>query len=199
MPLQLEDFDAGTAEPLHVAGQPAMSAITEADRMAAYEKGYQAGWDDAARAEAEDQTRIGTDFARNLQELSFTFHEARAHVIQAMQPLLTQMTGTLLPALVSETLAETVWQELEPLVEECADAPIDLMVAPESRAALEARVPDTAMATLRITEEPSLAPGQVYLRMGRTERKIDLTGAQDRMIQAIDALYAQNERTLKYG
>ena len=196
----LEDFV--TASALHAAtgasGSPA-SALTEADRMAAYEQGYQAGWDDAARAEAEDQSRIGTEFARNLQELSFTFHEARAHVIQTMEPLLTEIVGTLLPALIAESLGDTVLQELQPLIEACADTPIDLAVAPESRPALERRLPEPALATVRITEEPSLAAGQVYLRMGRTERKIDLSGAQDRIVQAIRALFAQNERILKHA
>lgn len=200
MRLNLEDFV--TASALHAAtgasGSPA-SALTEADRMAAYEQGYQAGWDDAARAEAEDQSRIGTEFARNLQELSFTFHEARAHVIQTMEPLLTEIVGTLLPALVAESLGDTVLQELQPLIEACADTPIDLAVAPESRPALERRLPEPALATVRITEEPSLAAGQVYLRMGRTERKIDLSGAQDRIVQAIRALFAQNERILKHA
>ena len=200
MRLNLEDFV--TASALHAAtgasGSPA-SALTEADRMAAYEQGYQAGWDDAARAEAEDQSRIGTEFARNLQELSFTFHEARAHVIQTMEPLLTEIVGTLLPALIAESLGDTVLQELQPLIEACADTPIDLAVAPESRPALERRLPEPALATVRITEEPSLAAGQVYLRMGRTERKIDLSGAQDRIDQAIRALLAQNERILKHA
>ena len=200
MRLNLEDFV--TASALHAAtgasGSPA-SALTEADRMAAYEQGYQAGWDDAARAEAEDQSRIGTEFARNLQELSFTFHEARAHVIQTMEPLLTEIVGTFLPALIAESLGDTVLQELQPLIEACADTPIDLAVAPESRPALERRLPEPALATVRITEEPSLAAGQVYLRMGRTERKIDLSGAQDRIVQAIRALFAQNERILKHA
>ncbi|MDJ0825792.1 MAG: flagellar biosynthesis protein [Rhodobacter sp.] len=199
MALLLEDFDtlASTVAPSADSGPT--DVIEDAARMAAYEKGYQAGWDDAAQAEAADQTRIGTEFARNLQELSFTFHEARAYVIQSMEPLLSEITCKLLPVLMSEALTETVLQELRPLVEDCADTPIDLVVAPESRAALEARVPDMVSAAVRIAEEPSLAAGQVYLRLGKTERKIDLSGAQSRIVAAIRALLVQNEKVLKHA
>jgi len=174
-------------------------AVLETERTSAYETGYQAGWDDAAKAHSEDQMRIGTEFARTLQELSFTFHEARAHVIQSMEPLLDQMTRTLLPALVSETLGARILEELRPLIDDAADTPVDLMVAPASRPAIERYLEDRQTVAIRLTEEPSLAPGQAYLRMGKTERQIDLTDALERITGAIGALYEINERTLKHG
>ena len=55
-------------------------------RILAYEQGYTAGWDDAAAAQTDDQSRIKADFARNLQSLGFTFQEARMHVLRAIHP-----------------------------------------------------------------------------------------------------------------
>ena len=132
--LALEDF-AVKSQPSEMTPSDTISrAAAEAEKVASYEQGYQAGWDDATQAQAEDQTRIGAEFARNLQELSFTFHEARAHVMQAMEPLLTELVDTVLPSLVSETLGQRILEELQPLIEDGADSPVELVVSPASRA-----------------------------------------------------------------
>ena len=194
--LVLEDF----AQPSAVPDSPSHAPdLTEADRIAAYETGYQAGWDDAARAETTEQDRIGADFARSLQEISFTFHEARAHVIQSMHPLLEQLTGRLLPELLHDALGPTILEELRPLIDEAADAPIELVVAPASRAALEPHLAGAGSAAIELREEPSMAEGQAHLRIGKTERQIDLSGALDSIKAAFDALFEINERTLKHG
>jgi hypothetical protein len=56
-----------------------VDAVEEA-KVASFEQGYKAGWDDAVAAQSEDQTRIRADLARNLQSLSFTYQEARSHM-----------------------------------------------------------------------------------------------------------------------
>ncbi len=196
MPLLLEDFETvATIQPA-VPADMVPKAAAEVEKGAAYEQGYQAGWDDAARAEAQDQERIGADFARNLQELSFTFHEARSHVIKSMEPLLAELIDKLLPELVGETMGLRLVEELRPLIEDGADRPIELVVSPLSRAALERQLSETGYTAVQLTEEPSLAEGQAYLRVGQHEKQIDLTGALERFSQSVRALYALNERTL---
>ena len=37
----------------------------EETKLAAYESGYSAGWEDAAAAQSSDQTRVQADLARN--------------------------------------------------------------------------------------------------------------------------------------
>ncbi|MCG6903278.1 MAG: flagellar biosynthesis protein [Rhodobacter sp.] len=199
MPLTLEDFELLTArtDPSENGMIPVVQA--ETDRMAAYEQGYQAGWDDAASAQAQDQTRIGAEFARTLQELSFTFHEARAHLIQAMEPLFQELISTLLPELVVETLGLRILEELRPLVEDCVDRPVELVIAPASRPALERQLAAANVTAIRLCEEQSLAEGQAYLRVGKAERQIDMAGALDRITSAVNALYALNEGALQHA
>lgn len=197
--LLFEDFTSPPRPGTQAEDEMLPRAQVEAEKVTAYENGYQAGWDDAAAAQAEDQTRIGAEFARNLQELSFTFHEARAHVIQAMEPLLSGLINTLLPRLVAESLGARIMEELQPYLEQAADSPVELMVAPASRAALEPHMKTVKSVAIRLVEEPTLAEGQAYLRIGKSELQIDLTGALDRISQAMDALYDMNERILKHG
>jgi hypothetical protein len=171
----------------------------EASRMAAYEQGYKAGWDDAVRAETDDQSRIGVEFARNLQDLGFTFHEARSHIMKALEPLLTEMVSKVLPQLVSQTLGQTILEELLPMAEAASDAPIQIVVSTASRPAIQHLVDGSLTIPLEIIEEPSLAEGQVYLRMGELEKKIDMDATVEKIGQAIKAVYALNKEAMKHG
>lgn len=206
--LFLEEFDNGPPRP----GQAPSERIDAADRTApeftaeavdrarleGYEAGYKAGWEDAVRAEAETQGRIGAEFARNLQDLGFTFHEARSHVMQALEPLLTGMVERVLPELVSRTVGQTIVEELLPLASQAAGTPIEVVISPASREALEPLLEKSAI-PLTIVEEPTLAEGQVFLRAGKTEHRIDFVDAVDRIGAAINALYELNEKAFRNG
>ncbi|WP_172297614.1 flagellar biosynthesis protein [Pseudoruegeria sp. HB172150] len=200
--LMLEDFDTEPPAPPQAATSPAVADQTllgEDARTAAFEEGYQAGWDDAVSAHSQDRQRIGAEFARNLQELSFTFHEARAHVLHAMEPLLNELVNTVLPGIVAETFALTVQEELRPLIASSADVPIDLVVAPGARTALEGQIAENAAAAIRLVEEPTLVEGQAFLRIGKVERQVDLSGALTQIRAAAAALHELNERTLQHA
>ncbi|HGG04004.1 MAG TPA: flagellar biosynthesis protein, partial [Aliiroseovarius sp.] len=115
----LEEFktESPTGSDAAQSGQTAGFTVEdlEQSRLAGYETGFKAGWDDAIRTETDEQARIGVEFARNLQDLGFTFNEARSHVMHALEPLLTSIVTTVLPKLVSETIGQTIVEELLPL------------------------------------------------------------------------------------
>ena len=199
MTLTLEDF-AFVPEPAQqVPSETVSRTQMESEKSTSYENGYQAGFDDAAQAEAKNQERIRADLARNLQELSFTFHEARAHVTQAMEPLLVQVLEKVLPQIARDTLVSRIFEELQPMIEQSADSPVELMVCPADRAAIQVQAEAFDQANVKLVEENSLAEGQVYLRVGRIEKQIDLSGVIERISDSIKALYDLNERTLKHG
>lgn len=204
--LTLEDFSAFAANHEVASRAPESTPATslgqdevEAARLEAYESGYRAGWDDAARTEAEDQSRIGAEFARNLQDLGFTFHEARAHVMQALEPLLTGMVDRVLPRLVSETIGQTIVEELMPLAAAAAGSPIEVIVCPANRPVVEDMLSRSDTVPFTLVDEPTLAEGQVYLRSGALERQIDFTEAVDRIGAAIGNLYQLNEKAFQHG
>lgn len=69
----------------------------EETRQHAYEAGYKAGWEDASSAHAAGQAELRAEVARNLQAMSFTYHEARGQILRAIEPLLTDIAASLLP------------------------------------------------------------------------------------------------------
>lgn len=158
-----ETDEAGPCTPETVQDQ------IEEDRLAAYEAGYTAGWEDAATAAADDAARLGVDLARHLQSMNFTFQEARIHVLRSVEPLLVQMADRLLPVIAREVLAPVIVENLLPLAEHLADRPVTLLVHPAARAAVEGRLGGIGGLPLTIVDEPSLSEGQAYLRLGGAE------------------------------
>lgn len=171
---KLEVFDIASSQE-QASGMVTMQlgAVEEA-KLAAYEQGYRAGWDDAAAAQAEDQNRIRADLARNLQQLSFTWQEARAHMLRAVEPLLEEMVGRVLPETAREMLAPMVLEQVMPLAGEMTDQPVALVLNPAVRVAVEGLIEQATGLPMVIQEEPTLPEGQVYIRLGATEAQVDL-------------------------
>jgi len=189
--LRLEVFDTasasdGTLQPLVEA-----TAVAEA-KIASFEQGYSAGWDDAVAAQQGDQTRIRADLARNLQSLSFTFQDARSHVLQAIRPLILEMVNRLLPEVARETLAPTVLDAVMPLADTLADAPLTLVLNPAVRGQVEDLLAQATGLPMVIDEEPTMPEGQVYVRFGTTETKVDLAQVTTDIAIAVRAFFNLN-------
>lgn len=171
----------------------------EEERLAAFDKGYAAGWDDAAAAQSDDQARIRSDLARHLQSLGFTFQEARAHVLSALRPLLTEVTTRLLPQVAREALAPVVLETLMPLAEDLADQPVSLVVNPQSRPAVESLIAQATGLPVDLRDEPSLGEGQAYLRLGSEEVHVDLDRAVAEIAGAVHDFFDLAERERSHG
>lgn len=184
--VRLENFLDAASEP--DSGSVDADLLEEA-RLAAYESGYSAGWEDAAAAQAQDQTRMGADLARHLQTLGFTYQEARIHVLRAVEPLLCQVVTQLLPEIAREAIGPVVADTLMPLAADLADAPVRLILNPAARAAVEPRLQATTGLPLIVAEEPSLGEGQVYLRLGDVEARVDLDRAIARISAAVSGFF----------
>ena len=186
--LRLEVFD--TSQAADGSPLPLVEATAaEEAKVAAFEQGYSAGWDDAAAAQQGDQSRISADLARNLQSLSFTFQDARSHVLQAIRPLMLEMINRLLPEVAHEALAPTVLEALTPIADEMSDAPMTLVLNPAVRSQVEDLVSKATGLPLVIEEEPSLSEGQVYIRFGTAEAKVDLDRVTADISAAVRAFF----------
>ena len=186
--LRLEAFDTVAAADGSIQPLVEATAVEEA-KVASFEQGYSAGWDDAVAAQNGDQTRIRADLARNLQSLAFTFQDARSHVLQAIRPLILEMVNRMLPEVAREALAPTVLEALTPMADELADAPLTLVLNPAVRGQVEDLVAQATGLPMVIEEEPSLPEGQVYIRFGSIETKVDLSQVTADIAIAVRAFF----------
>ena len=166
----------------------------EETRLAAFENGYSAGWEDAVAAEVNEAARAQAELTHGLLDLSATFDEARSHILRAMEPLLRDMVSKVLPAIGRLTLAQMALEATLPLAVDLAEAPLTIAVHPDSLRAVQHLLADSAALKFDCVEEPSLSPGQVHLRQGPAETHIDIDGVILAIGTAIDDFFkAQKE------
>lgn len=192
-PLKLEVFE--TPSPRDSSQMVVMDTATVEDtRLRAYETGYAAGWEDATAAGQDDQARISSELANNLQQMAFTFQEARTHMLQSVQPLLTQLCTQLLPPLAQVALAPVVLDTVMPLLDELADGKVHVVLNPTARPAVEQLLSQATGLPLEIVEEPTLGEGQVYLRLGQVEHRVDLDHAVVRIARAVHDFFEHSQK-----
>lgn len=192
--LTLENFDSSPA--LQRTTGPVFS---EEARLEAFEQGYKAGWDDCTASSTDEAGRVSTDFAANLKDLSFTFHEARTHVLQGIEPIMQEMVRKVLPELARQSLPKLILDAVKAHLASATDTPMHLIVAPASRAALDAILPSDPGFPLTIEEEETLAEGQVFIRAGHREHTIDLAGALRDVESLVSGFFEEEERQAANG
>lgn len=198
MGLQLEVFETDQVD--KDAPVVVLDAIAfEEAKLAAYDKGYRAGWDDAVHAQSDEQAGISAELARNLKTLGFTFQEARGHVLHSIRPLLQEVVGRLLPEMARDTIAPFALQVLMPLADSAADTPLEIVIHPHARAHLDALLAQTGNLPVTITPEDSLGEGQAFVRLGTGETQIDLAQAIADITAAIRNFYDLPERIAQDG
>jgi hypothetical protein len=85
------------------------------------------------------------------------------------------------------------------LAEEVADAPIKLLFNPTARAAIEPLLININGLSLELVEEPTLGEGQVYLRLGDSEARVDLDGAIAEIRNALTDFLTLSRKETHHG
>lgn len=190
MPLKLEDFTETSPDGKIISSDDK----DEEMRLAAYEDGYGAGWEDATTAQSDARAEREAQTAQHLQTLAFGYHEARQHVLRGIEPLLREITTQILPNMARAALVPVVVETLMPLVDRMAETPVTLRVGPESRDHVD-RLLSTAGHGIpfALVEDPTLSDGQVMIaarnRAELAEARIDLGSVTTAIAQALEDFF----------
>lgn len=183
MALKLEVFETSSG-----AGQDddTRSSALEEERLAAFEKGYAAGWEDGTTAEMSGQQRIRTELAHQLQELSFTWHEARAQALHDLGPLIQAMAGKVLPQIARAALGPLVAEAVTAFAAHGAEVPLIIRVSPADEPALSDFLAQSGDPPLSLVADDTLSEGQVWLRAADAEEAmIDLGKLEQDILRAV--------------
>lgn len=173
---------------------PMSDIALEEQRLEAFESGYNAGWQDSVKAANDEAARIASDFAGNLQDLSFTMAEARADLLTALHPLITGMVNSVLPYLAQKTLGERVIETLDIMARNATDGPVRLVTSPANAEALQALLDDHNFTDATINTEPSLGEGQVHIRAFGSEQEIDLDAVLKQIDTAVTGFFEERQK-----
>jgi len=166
----------------------------EDTRLAAFEKGYQAGWDDASAAHSGEQSHISSELARNLQDLSFTYQEAFMHVTTALEPLLTRIVEVVLPGAAHHSLGARIVSEAMEFTKAQSQAQLILTLSSESRQRLEPLFQSSLPMPVTLVEDNALGSGQIFLKLGQEERSIDLDSLVKDIQASVSEFFTDNKR-----
>ena len=190
----LEDF----APALRAQAEPTEEAESR-DFLDAFEQGYKAGWEDAIRAKSEEHNSVSAELARNLQDMSFTLHEAQAAVLADFSQVLEQIVEKTIPLLVHETLGLQIVEQLAELAREQEPIDVKICVSSEDVQTVQALLPENLAFPVGIIEDPKTPPGQCQINFGARERQIDVNDVLDNLSQALAGFVHQSQKEVVNG
>ncbi|MEL6563031.1 MAG: hypothetical protein AAFQ59_01200 [Pseudomonadota bacterium] len=145
----------------------------EDEKLQAFENGYQAGWDDSIKAQANLDLSISSALAANLQDASFQYHEVRAQLTRSMREIMQGVVATILPDIAKQTLGAHLVQLVEAHARGTMEHTIELRVPEAAIDHVERLLPDSPIA-YSLMADPTLAQDQATMRLGETEHAVDL-------------------------
>ncbi len=188
-PVKLEMLDPAGASAAQPVGM-ASAAPCAQQLQAARDAGYKAGLDAAEAAAQADSVAAHREILRELQALSFTFHEARAHLAEGLAPLLDAICARVLPEAAQGALGPLLREALMPALEGALDRPVTLRLHPASRSAVEAALAQAPPVPVSLIDDPDLAPAEIRIANGEREQRIDLDAAIDRIRAIVRDFFA---------
>lgn len=189
----LEDFTLCVGGgPVHLLDEEAL----EEQRLAAFEKGYGAGWDDAIHAQEEGRDQLGAELGASLSDLSFTYQEALTRMALSLEPMFQSLIETVLPEAVERGFVMRLVDQLTELAREQIGQPIELRVPVGSAEEIQAVLPSGLTPAPNIIEDPSLGGGQASLQVGTSRRQVDCTDLLSAIGNVFDAYLFEAKEAL---
>ncbi|QAX31351.1 ABC transporter ATP-binding protein [Leisingera sp. NJS204] len=193
----LEDFAMNTS------AEPALPAVSEElieeQRLASFENGYSAGWDDAVTAKDQESSRISAELANSLEDLSFTYHEAQSQLLDSLDPMFKVLTSAVLPDAMAASFGHHIVDQLADMAKGQTDQPMQIVVAPGEAAPVRSLLPDNFSVPVTVQEDSLLSPGQAYLRIGSTECEINCDALLESIQDSIEAFTYHAKEDSQYG
>ncbi|MEM1005793.1 MAG: ABC transporter ATP-binding protein [Pseudomonadota bacterium] len=189
----LEDFtmqaDGGQ---LHLLDEEAL----EEQRLTAFEQGYSAGWEDAAKAQDENMAQSSAGLSKSLQDMSFTYHEALNRMSLSLEPMFQSLTQLVLPSMLDQGFALRLSEQLRDMARDQIDQPMQVLVAEGCGAGIEAMISQDLHPSPRVIEDPALQPGQARLQVGISRREVDCGEVLTSVSRAFDSYIFEAKEAL---
>ena len=182
----LEDFGAFTrGDTVEMT-----DVLLEEERLEAFEKGYQAGWDDSAKAASDTAGRVSIEFSQAIADMALTYEEAFNGMLTAVHPLISQVVRTVLPTLAQEALAPRLAEIISDQIAQHGRQDVVISAAPEQAEALRAIELPTVNVPVSISADPVLSTHQIQIAFSNgQEQEIDLQTTIAQISDAIDSYF----------
>lgn len=194
--LKLESFEPALEDLASVLFSP---VEIEELRLAGYEAGFAAGWEDCSKTREAEEARVRSDLGQNLQQMSFTYHEARKALIEAFRPLLAQILLKLLPQVAQKTLPHLLVAELDGALDAASSSGIVVFAHPGQISVVQDLLAHRAGLPIEIRSDAALAQAEAYLRFADAEVHFDLSGTLLAMSDVLERYFSLTLQEVPHG
>ena len=194
----LEEFGSQTPNRAEDLGSASPREI-QAYELSAYESGYKAGWEDAAKANDADADSVSADFNQNLKDLSFTYHEAYSHILKSLEPLFDQISKTIMPVFLHETLGVQIAEVLMRQARNITPMSAEILVPQAQLSTVEPLVAHDYGFPVTVAADEALKDGEADIRLGAVEEHVNLSEIVEGMRAAIIGFTRENRRAAANG
>jgi len=170
-------------------------ATLEEHQLEAFEQGYQAGWDDSAKAHAEESNRVSAELAATIQDWAFTFKDAQTQILKTLTPLFQEISETLVPALGKSGAPHVLAGELKALAQEELGEGLSLYVAKSEHEQFIQQLDRIGRFGAEIFCDQSLHPGEFRISAGENERFVDMNQVIRTVQETLESFTHSLERT----
>jgi len=160
----------------------------EKERSQSFDLGYASGWEDAQNSLTEAQQRVEAEFERNIQNLVFTYSEAVDCVRGELKSFIAVIIEGFLPEMVPDLTREHVRNELLKIADDLVEAPVEIVTAPDSKTLLEGLLDGEFGLKIRLVEDATLAPRQVYIRIAEREIEVNVAPVIEALRSQLQAI-----------
>jgi len=171
-------------------------AALEEERLAAFERGYGAGWEDALQAQAHGSAALTEDMRAAFSDMSFTYQEALTRMTLSLEPMFRALVQTVLPHALDRGLAARVIEQLSEMAKARVAQPILLLVPPGVEGDVEALLPADITPLPKVVADPGLLPGQARLQVGTARSEVDCAALLEAIAAAFDAYVFEAKEAL---
>ncbi len=166
----------------------------EDEKLQAFEAGYQAGWDDATKAQSDEREKVTAELGQNLLDMSFTYHEALSKLTISLEPAMRQIVEKLLPEMVRNALGAHILEQVQAMLNDQLKRPVEIVVNPKNIETVERIVGSKLSEPFEIAGETSLGEGQAFVRIGDGERQVDLDTVITELSNAVEAFFHETSQ-----
>lgn len=166
-------------------------------RLAAFENGYQAGWDDSMKAQDSERGKVSEAFRRKIEDLSFTYHEAAGQMMRGLEPLMGVLIEKVLPETLQQTAHARIVEAVTQLARQHVARAIVLFVAPGEARTLAPVVAEVEGLTISVQEDPALDSETAIVRLDDSEFQIDAQALMKTIGEAVEAFNHQTHEDMK--
>lgn len=187
----LEDFDVNSLSNSRVFIFD--EDTIEEHRLAAFEQGYSAGWEDAVAVRSDEHSRLSAELIKSLDDMSFTYHEALSGMSLSLEPMFHSLLSTVLPNSIEQSFLVKIVEQLRSMAVEQIGQPAFLSVPVGVGASVTPLLDREFSFPIQLVEDPAMPPGQATLKVGVSEREVDCSQLSDLINDAMSAFFVQTK------